>query len=71
MGGLSFLFGLALWVTSLEAARRRAYSLFYAVHHIGFWGFTLAGLMHYSSMFWWAPGVSVVAFSAGAFSPGF
>jgi hypothetical protein len=52
MGGVSFISGLALWMTSLDAARRSSYSLFYAVHHVGFWGFMVGGLMHYQSMFW-------------------
>lgn len=52
MGGLSFLCGLALWLTSLEAVRRSRYALFYTVHQIGWWGFMLAGLMHYQSMLW-------------------
>ena len=34
MGGVSFIGGLALWLTSLEAPRRAAYSLFYAAHHV-------------------------------------
>jgi hypothetical protein len=53
MGGVSFLSGVALWLTSLDGARRGGYALFYGMHHVGFWGFMVAGLMHYQSMFWW------------------
>jgi hypothetical protein len=52
MGAVSFLSGIALWTTSFEAVRRRDYGLFYTVHHLGFWGFMLAGLMHVQSMVW-------------------
>ncbi|GBF98331.1 ferric reductase [Raphidocelis subcapitata] len=58
MGAVSFLSGLALWTTSFEAVRRASYGLFYAAHHIGFWGFALAGLMHVQSMVWYfVPGL--------------
>ncbi len=36
-GGISFIGGLALWLTSLDAVKRVNYSVFYAMHHIGFW----------------------------------
>lgn len=34
-GGVSFLSGLALWLSSLEVARRSSYEVFYKLHHIG------------------------------------
>lgn len=34
-GGVSFLGGLALWLSSLEVARRTNYEVFYKLHHIG------------------------------------
>lgn len=34
-GGVSFLGGLALWLSSLEVARRSNYEVFYKLHHIG------------------------------------
>jgi hypothetical protein len=34
-GGISFLSGLALWLSSLEVARRASYETFYKLHHIG------------------------------------
>lgn len=52
MGGASLLCGLALWATSLEAARRARYWLFYAVHHFGWLGFAVFGLMHYDRLVW-------------------
>jgi predicted ferric reductase len=57
-GGASFLGGLALWITSLESARRSNYSVFIATHHLGWWVFFLAGTAHYSALAWWfAPGL--------------
>ena len=52
MGGASFLAGLALWLTSLERARRSRYALFYAAHQAGWWGFLVAGMMHTTQMLW-------------------
>ncbi len=51
------------WLTSLEASRRAQYSwLFYPVHHLGFWAFFLAGVMHYSPMIWYfVPGMLLYA----------
>jgi hypothetical protein len=34
---VSFLGGLALWLSSLEVARRANYEVFYKLHHIGEW----------------------------------
>jgi hypothetical protein len=34
-GGISCLSGLALWLSSLEVARRASYETFYKLHHIG------------------------------------
>jgi DMSO/TMAO reductase YedYZ heme-binding membrane subunit len=65
MGGLSFLAGLALWLTSLEAARRSSYDLFYKMHHIGFWGFLLFGCCHYWAMMWYfLPGLLLYGIDA-------
>ena len=52
-GGLSFLGGLALWLTSLERARRTRYGLFIATHHFGWWVFFLAGVAHYAPLAWY------------------
>jgi hypothetical protein len=66
-GGLSFLGGLALWLTSVEWARRANYALFIAAHHVGWWLFFLAGAAHYSPIVWWfAPGL-VLYFADAAF----
>jgi hypothetical protein len=66
-GGLSFLGGLALWLTSVEWARRANYGLFIAAHHLGWWLFFLAGAAHYSPIVWWfAPGL-VLYFADAAF----
>jgi hypothetical protein len=65
MGGLSFLAGLALWLSSLELPKRANYDLFYKLHHIGFWGFFLGGVMHYSAMIWYfVPGLALYAVDA-------
>lgn len=65
LGGVSFLCGLALWLTSLNAVKRRSYDLFYKVHHLGFWGFMLCGCMHFWSMFWYfLPGLLLYAVDA-------
>lgn len=62
MGGLSFLSSLALWLSSLEVARRGAYDVFYKLHHLGFWGFMLFGCMHYWQLFWYfVPGLLLYA----------
>lgn len=70
MGGASFVSGLALWLTSLDAPRRGFYAVFYAVHHVGFWGFMLAGLMHYQGMVWCAVGASRVGRGWGGVGEG-
>ena len=49
-GTISFIFGLLLWVTSVDWVRRRFYQTFHSVHMIGFLGFTLFALLHYSGM---------------------
>jgi hypothetical protein len=75
-GGASFLGGLALWVTSLERARRGNYPLFIATHHLGWWVFFLAGVAHYSQLAWWfMPGlvlyfVDLVAFRVASWFGG-
>lgn len=52
MGSIAFLFGLALWTTSLEKVRRSNYALFKATHHIGFWGFLVFGCCHKWDIVW-------------------
>lgn len=51
-GGVALLGGLVLWATSVEVVRRKCYSLFYAVHRIGFVVFFVGGLMHYQTLVW-------------------
>ncbi|WIA44569.1 hypothetical protein OEZ86_007294 [Tetradesmus obliquus] len=64
-GGISFLSGLALWLSSLEVARRGSYETFYKLHHIGFWGFMFAGCCHYWGMFWYfLPGLMLYGVDA-------
>lgn len=65
MGGLSFLFSLALWISSLEFARRTNYDVFYKLHHVGFWGFMLFGCMHFWNLYWYfLPGLLLYAVDA-------
>eukprot|EP00879_Flechtneria_rotunda_P005830 GHRR01006134.1.p1 GENE.GHRR01006134.1~~GHRR01006134.1.p1 ORF type:complete len:902 (+),score=349.32 GHRR01006134.1:184-2889(+) len=52
-GGVSFIGGLTLWLSSLEVARRASYEVFYKLHHLGFWIFMFAGCCHYWGMFWY------------------
>jgi len=44
------------------AFRRRSFTLFKNAHHIGFWGFLLAGCAHHWSLFWaFLPGLILYA----------
>lgn len=52
LGSVAFVFGLALWLTSLEAVRRANYAQFKVVHHIGFWGFLVFGVCHKWDLVW-------------------
>lgn len=49
-GTISWIFGLALWVTSVDWFRRRYHQSFHTVHMLGFLGFTLFALLHYPGM---------------------
>lgn len=49
-GTISWIFGLALWVTSVDWVRRRYYQSFHTVHIVGFLGYTLFALLHYPGM---------------------
>jgi hypothetical protein len=53
MGGLAFLFLMALWIACLPSIRRGAYEVFKALHHVGFYGMLVLGFCHYWRMFWW------------------
>ncbi|KAF6254932.1 hypothetical protein COO60DRAFT_273403 [Scenedesmus sp. NREL 46B-D3] len=66
LGGVAFLFVIALWIACLPAIRRGAYAVFKALHHVGFYGMLVLGCCHYWRMFWWfLPGL-VLYFSEGA-----
>ena len=52
LGSVAFLFGLALWLTSLEVVRRSNFGVFKAMHHIGFWGFLVCGVCHKWDLIW-------------------
>lgn len=52
LGSVAFVFGLALWLTSLEAVRRANYAVFKTVHHVGFWGFLVFGVCHKWDLIW-------------------
>ncbi|KAL0041029.1 hypothetical protein WJX77_002724 [Trebouxia sp. C0004] len=61
-GSVSWWFGLALWMTSINYVRRRWYSVYQSVHMIGFLGYVLFALIHYPGM--WAstvPGLLLYA----------
>lgn len=47
-GTISWLFGLALWITAASWCRRRFFEVFYRVHIIGFMGYLLFYAIHYS-----------------------
>ena len=49
-GTISFIFGLLLWVTSINWVRRRSYQTFHSVHVLGFLGYVLFALLHYPGM---------------------
>jgi hypothetical protein len=58
MGGLAFLFVIALWIGCLPGIRRGTYEVFKTVHHLGFYGMMVLGFCHYWRMFWWfLPGI--------------
>ena len=52
LGSVAFLFGLALWLSSLEAVRRANFEVFKAMHHVGFWGFMVCGVCHKWDVIW-------------------
>lgn len=49
-GTIAFIFGLLLWVTSVDWVRRRYYQSFHSVHILGFLGYVLFALIHYPGM---------------------
>lgn len=58
LGGIALIFSLLLWASSQEVVRRRAFSVFKTLHHLGFWGFMLMGCAHHQDMVWYfIPGV--------------
>lgn len=52
LGSVASLFGLALWLTSLEGVRRANYAVFKAVHHVGFWGLLVFCVCHKWDLIW-------------------
>jgi len=62
LGGPALFFALLLLAASQEPVRRWWYTLYKVLHHIGFWGFLLAGCMHHWGMFWYfVPGLLLYA----------
>ena len=49
-GTISWIFGMLLWGTSINWVRRRYYQTFHSVHMLGFLGYTLFALLHYTGM---------------------
>lgn len=61
-GGLAFICALLLWITSQEPVRRRFYSAYKILHHVGFWGFMIMGCAHKWTLFWYfVPGMLMYA----------
>jgi hypothetical protein len=60
MGGAGFLLSMLMWIACVDAIRRRAYTIFKVLHHVGFYGFVVLGCCHYWRMFWWClPGLTL------------
>ncbi|GAQ82742.1 Ferric reductase [Klebsormidium nitens] len=61
-GSISWIFGLALWITSLDWIRRKYFELFYKTHIVGFVGLVVFAQMHYYWMWTcWLPGLLLYA----------
>jgi hypothetical protein len=57
-GGMAFLLSMVMWVASAQAVCRKAYEVFKALHHVGFYAFLVLGCCHYWRMIWWClPGL--------------
>jgi hypothetical protein len=52
-GGMAFLLSMVMWVACAQAVRRKAYAVFKALHHVGFYTFLVLGCCHYWRMIWW------------------
>eukprot|EP00878_Enallax_costatus_P035480 GHUV01039590.1.p1 GENE.GHUV01039590.1~~GHUV01039590.1.p1 ORF type:complete len:218 (-),score=57.08 GHUV01039590.1:29-682(-) len=53
---------MCLWLSALEFVRRRSYTVFKTMHHIGFWGFLVFGCCHYWGLVWYfLPGLMLYA----------
>lgn len=53
---------MLLWLSSQAFVRQRWYSVYKALHHLGFWGFMVAGVAHHWSLFWYfVPGMILYA----------
>jgi hypothetical protein len=58
MGGAAFLLSMLMWLACIDAIKRRAYTIFKILHHVGFYGFVVLGCCHYWRMIWWClPGL--------------
>lgn len=61
-GGVALIFSLLLWVSAQGPVRRRFYSSFTLLHHVGFWGFIVMGCAHTWWLFWYfVPGMLLYA----------
>ncbi|KAL6785954.1 FRE1E [Auxenochlorella protothecoides x Auxenochlorella symbiontica] len=57
-GSISWFFGLALWLTSMDWCRRAFWEVYYRCHIVGFLGFMLFAYIHYSgSWVYFCPGL--------------
>lgn len=62
LGSVALVCAVVLWVSSQACVRHRWYSVYKALHHIGFWGFMVAGVAHHWSLFWYfVPGLVLYA----------
>lgn len=65
MGSIGFVFAMCLWLSALDVVRRRSYTVFKTMHHIGFWGFLVFGCCHYWGLVWnFLPGLMLYAVDA-------
>ncbi|KAL6785949.1 FRE1C [Auxenochlorella protothecoides x Auxenochlorella symbiontica] len=57
-GSISWFFGLALWLTSMEWCRRGFWEVYYRFHIVCFFGFMFFAYIHYSgSWIYFSPGL--------------